>query len=505
MSVRYTLIRPIKIDDMLSHGNDVGIRPTLVHVMSRKCSIFTESSATPFSGDALARGFVAAMTESLVGKQATESNVSFSGSGSLPSVFPVSDFAAAAVGAAGLAVADFMTAAFGTRPHVEVDRRLASLWFGFSIRPIDWALPAPWDPIAGDYRTADGWIRLHTNAPHHRDAALSVLGVAADRQAVVAAVARWKAQDLETAIVGNKGCAAAMRSLSEWQTHPQGLAVTQEPLIDTRATGEFAKPVSVSTCDRPLRGVRVLDLTRVLAGPVATRFLAGLGAEVLRIDPPTWDEPGVVPDVTLGKRCARLDLRDAGDRTRLIELLRQADVLVHGYRSDALENLGLGTRLRRETRPGLVDVALNAYGWTGPWRYRRGFDSLVQMSVGIADAGMRTLGRDRPIPLPVQALDHATGYLLAAAAVRGLRERLETGRGFEGRISLARVAELLIGAPIAEIAGDLGAAEETDWSHADEATDFGRARRLRSPIVIGTTPLQWDRPAPRLGSSAPMW
>jgi hypothetical protein len=473
--------------------------------MSQESSIIIESSATPSSEDTQARRFLAAMAGRSGSECAIGSNVSFSGSGSLSSVFPVSDFAAAAVGAAGLAVADFVTAAFGARPHVQVDRRLASLWFGSSLRPIDWTLPALWDPIAGDYETRDGWIRLHTNAPHHRAAALSVLGPAADRQAVGAAVARWKAEDLETAIVGNKGCAAAMRSLSEWQTHPQGLAVTREPLIDARATDDLAQPVSAATCDRPLHGVRVLDLTRVLAGPVATRFLAGLGADVLRIDPPTWDEPGVVPDVTLGKRCARLDLRDAEDRARLIELLSRADILVHGYRSDALENLGLGTGLRRETRPGLVDVSLNAYGWTGPWRHRRGFDSLVQMSVGIADAGMRALGRDRPTPLPVQALDHATGYLLAAAAVRGLRERLETGRGFEGRISLARVAELLASAPIAETAGNLGAAGEADWSDTNEATDFGIARRLRSPLLIGTAPLQWDRPASRLGSAAPMW
>jgi hypothetical protein len=499
------LIQSIKIDDMLSHGNHAGIGQTWVPAMSRESSIIIESSATPSSEDAHARRFLAAMAGRSGSERASGSDVSFCGSGSLSSVFHVSDFAAAAVGAAGLAVADFVTAAFGARPHVQVDRRLASLWFGSSLRPIDWTLPALWDPIAGDYETRDGWIRLHTNAPHHRAAALSVLGAAADRQAVGAAVACWKAQDLETAIVENKGCAAAMRSLSEWQTHPQGLAVTREPLIEARATDDLAQPVSAATCDRPLQGVRVLDLTRVLAGPVATRFLAGLGADVLRIDPPTWDEPGVIPDVTLGKRCARLDLRYAEDRARLIELLSRADILVHGYRSDALENLGLGTVLRRETRPGLVDIALNAYGWTGPWRQRRGFDSLVQMSAGIADAGMRALGRDRPTPLPVQALDHATGYLLAAAAVRGLRERLETGRGFEGRISLAGVAKLLVSAPVAETAGDLGAAGEADWSDTNEATDFGIARRLRSPLVIGTARLQWARPASRLGSAAPMW
>ncbi len=418
---RDTLIQSTKIDDMLSHGNHAGIGQTWVPATSRESSIVIESSATLLSGDTHTPRFLAALAGSLRSERATGSDASFCGSGSLPSAFSVSDFAAAAVGAAGLAVADFVTAAFGARPHVQVDRRLASLWFGSSLRPIEWTPPALWDPMAGDYETADGWIRLHTNAPHHRAAALSVLGVAADRQAVVAAVARWNAQDLEMAIVGNKGCAAAMRSLSEWQAHPQGLAVNRAPLIDARATDDRAQPVFAATCERPLQGVRVLDLTRVLAGPVATRFPAGLGADVLRIDPPTWDEPGVIPDVTLGKRCARLDLRDPEDRARLIELRSRADVLVHGYRPDALETLGLDTLLRRETRPGLVDVSVNAYGWTGPWRNRRGFDSLVQMSVGIADAGMTAVGRDRPTPLPVQALDHATGYPLAAAAVRGLK------------------------------------------------------------------------------------
>jgi hypothetical protein len=329
--------------------------------------------------------------------------------------------------------------------------------------------------------------------------------VAGDRQAVTSAVARWKAEELETAIVGSNGCAAAMRSISQWRTHPQGEAILREPLIEAHITVDGRKPINLMTPERPLQGIRVLDLTRVLAGPVATRFLAGLGADVLRIDPPTWDEPGVVPDVTLGKRCARLDLRDASGRTTFLELLRRADVLVHGYRPDALDKLGLDARLRRETRPGLVDISLDAYGWTGPWRHRRGFDSLVQMSAGIADAGMRTLGRDRPTPLPVQALDHATGYLLAAAAVRGLTERQVTGRGFAARTSLARVAGLLAGAPITEIADTLAVAEESDCSDTDEVTDFGIARRLRSPIVIGTVPLHWDRPASRLGSAAPAW
>jgi CoA-transferase family III len=451
------------------------------------------------------RRFLSAISHALGISPEIAARVAFHGPGDLPSVFAVTDFAAAVVAAAGAAVGGLVAARFGAAPTVAVSRRLASLWFGFSIRPEGWVLPAPWDPIAGDYATADGWIRLHTNAPHHREAALSVLGVSADKSAVARAVATWKADALETAVVQNNGCAAAMRSAAMWNSHEQGESVNREPLVAVRATADSCSCVLTSTPDRPLRHVRVLDLTRVLAGPVATRFLAGLGADVLRVDPPTWDEPGVIPEVTLGKRCTRLNLRASGDRAVFVSLLRSADVLVHGYRSDALDNLGLDAATRREIRPGLIDVALDAYGWSGPWRQRRGFDSLVQMSSGIADAGMRMLTKDRPTPLPVQALDHATGYLMAAAVVRGLTQRLATGHGFEGRASLARTAQFLIDGPPGKITGDLQRAGEEDWSDNIEATDFGRARRLRSPVTLDGRPLHWDRPAAKLGSSAAAW
>jgi hypothetical protein len=432
-------------------------------------------------------------------------NVRISETGNLPSVFAVSDFATASVAAAAAAVAELVATRFGSTPPVVVSRRLSSLWFGWSLRPDGWTLPPAWDPIAGDYQTADGWIRLHTNAPHHRDAALSVLGVSADKSKVSRAVADWEADALEAAVVENKGCAAAMRSMTMWRTHAQGESAACEALMAAAATDDIRDSSILSAPHRPLQGIRVLDLTRVLAGPVATRFLAGFGADVLRIDPPTWDEPGVVPEVTLGKRCARLDLRSSADRAIWLELLRRADVLVHGYRADALDNLGLDARTRRDIRPGLVDVSLNAYGWSGPWRNRRGFDSLVQMSAGIADAGMRLLGKDRPTPLPVQALDHATGYLMAAAVVRGLTQRIATGRGFEARASLARTAQLLVSEPARIVTGDLAPAAEDDWSKPIEATAFGPARRLRSPLTIGDTPMHWDRPAVKLGSSAPAW
>jgi hypothetical protein len=332
-----------------------------------------------------------------------------------------------------------------------------------------------------------------------------VLGVSANKDQVQRAVADWNADSLESAVVQNGGCAAAMRSIQGWKRHPQGQSVNAEPLLAIRTTADADEFVWSPTRERPLAGLRVLDLTRVLAGPVATRFLAGFGADVLRIDPPTWDEPGVVPEVTLGKRCARLDLRDPSARTHFQLLLRKAHVLVHGYRADALENLELDAKTRRDIRPGLIDVSLNAYGWNGPWRNRRGFDSLVQMSAGIADEGMRQLGKDRPTPLPVQALDHATGYLMAAAIIRGLTHRLSSGYGYEARASLARTAELLVSGSSGRTDGRPAFATDGDWSEEVETTAFGPAHRLRAPLQIEQALMRWERPAAKLGSSAADW
>ncbi|WCN00372.1 CoA transferase [Acidovorax sp. GBBC 1281] len=429
----------------------------------------------------------------------------FTGAGQLPSVFPVTDLASASMAVAGLALAEVAAPSRGPVPQVRVDRRLASFWFGGSLRPIGWALAPLWDTVAGDYQAADGWIRLHTNAPHHRAAALAVLGGVTDRKSAAQAVAGWRASDLESAVVEQGGCAAAMRSLDEWSSHPQGRAVQAEPLLHMAFGVEGPERAWVGTAQRPLHGVRVLDLTRILAGPVATRFLAGFGAEVLRIDPPGWEEPGTVPEVVLSKRCARLDLRQAADRAVFEHLLRQADVLVHGLRPEALERLGLGVSWRRAVHPGLIDVSLDAYGWSGPWRGRQGFDSLIQMSTGIAEAGMRRTGRQVPVPLPVQAIDHATGYLMAAAALKALAHRQQTGRGCEVRASLARTAHWLAQAPSSLDREPLLPEFLQDQSPEIEATAWGPARRLLAPLSIEGMPMRWELPAPALGSSAAAW
>ncbi|WP_297910140.1 CoA transferase [Thiomonas sp.] len=465
--------------------------------------------------DTLAHALSARIWDALGGDPARLARLSVGGEGAWPGLFPVSDLAAAAVACAALA-ADELRDLAGTRADtgpgaVQVDRRLAAAWFGVTLQPLGWAPPPLRDALTGDWRCRDGWIRLHANAPHHRAAALDVLGLRddpgqVDEARVAAAVASWHGASLERAVVEAGGCAAEMRDIQAWRAHPQGIAVQGHPLVEWRCAPASAARWNPRSSGL-LRGLRVLDMTRVLAGPVATRMLAGLGATVLRIDPPQWNEPGVVADVTRGKRCARLDLKTAPGHARFVELLAQADVFVHGLRPGALDALGLDARARTRIRPGLVDVSLDAYGWHGPWASRRGFDSLVQMSCGIADAGMRAAGAKRPLPLPVQALDHSTGYLAAAAVLRGLTRRVGGDQGTEVQLSLAATAEILLDLTHRTEAGQAPHAplSEADWLTRIERTPWGPARRLRAPWGIAGVPTRWHLPAAELGSAPARW
>ena len=433
------------------------------------------------------------------GAKGRTSHVSFVGQGSLPSFFAVTELAAASMGAAGLALATFVEALniraghpLHTFPTVKVDRRLASFWFASTLRPQGWTLPKHDEVGAADYLAQDGWLRLHTNAPHHRDAALKVLQCAATREAMALAVATWKRDALVARIIAEGGCAATMLSTEEWFNHPQGQAVHQEALINWAAGTHTHAQAWAYSPTQPLAGVKVLDMTRVLAGPAATRMLAGLGAQVLRLDAPMWDESNA-PEMTLGKHCAELDLRQADQRAHWVKLLSEADVLVHGYRSDALANMGLDAHARQRIRPGLVDVSLDAYGFTGPWSNRRGFDSLVQMSTGIAQTGQQLAQSARPMPLPVQALDHATGYLLATAALQGLTTRLQTGQGSIARASLARTGSLLLTTldPAGLSRPPLAPETPADLSDATEQTGWGPAKRVKWPVTVSEVEMKW--------------
>lgn len=436
-----------------------------------------------------------------------DTSLLFTGEGQLPSAFPVSQLAGASIATAGLAVAALIKAKHGLNPQVTVDQRLASLWFAWSLKPINWQLPSAWDAIAGDYQASDGWIRLHTNAPHHRSVVERLLGPHKHKAAVADAVSRWKVSELEHAVITSGGCAAQMHSHQHWQQHMQGKSVARESIFAAFDHPQVTAPTWEIPLTQPLAGMRVLDLTRVLAGPTATRFLAGLGADVLRIDPFSWDEPAIEPEVTLGKRCARLNLTNHHDRLIFEALLRQADIIIHGYRAGALEGLGYGAQQRRQLSPGLVDICLNAYGWSGPWRSRRGFDSLVQMSCGIAEAGMIWQNTPHPFPLPVQALDHATGYLMAAAAIQGLIQRLIQNTGYSARLSLARTANILIDTPYKPDNINLKTSSATteDYQLQPEMTYWGPALRLRAPLSLSTTQWSWGLAASPLGNATAHW
>jgi len=433
----------------------------------------------------------------------------------LPSAFDVTGLAPAAVGAATLAVAELDAVRTGrdlAGVSVTTREACAAVRCETLFAPQGWALPPGWDPVAGDYEGSDGWIRLHTNYAHHRAAALRTLGVSSpDRAAVARAVAAWRVDELEAQIVAEGGAAAAMRPRARWLAHPQGVATVSTPPVQLLPRAHWPAPTpphpagptvdvpgrSSGTPDQPLEGIRVLDLTRVIAGPVATRFLAAWGARVLRIDPPGFAEvPALVPETTAGKRCAALDLTSPPDRARMLDLVRDADVVVAGLRPGALTRLGLDGEVLRAVNPALIVAELDAYGSAGPWAGRRGFDSLVQMSCGLAAAQ----GIDRPRPLPVQALDHGTGMLLAAAVCRALTLRATTGQPADIRGALIGTANLLWELPDPGPDPDAPAApppapaavtepRSTWWGPARAVPIPGRVGDLRPRLPIEPGPL----------------
>ncbi|MFT4085133.1 MAG: CoA transferase [Nocardioides sp.] len=456
----------------------------------------------------LLRGFLAGLD--LPAGYADE--VTLVGDGSLHGYVGYTDVLAASLAAAALAVAELMAASGGERPAVSVDRRLVTGWAGGLLQPVG-ARPRSASPfrIGGEYPTADGrHLRITDANQRLQDRMLAVLGTGRDLAAIRAEIARSDADGLEDALLAGGGAAAASRSVSQWAAHPAGRAVAAEPLVavETRARGG-AEAGWQPSAGRPLAGIRVLDCTRAVAGPMATRLLAGFGAEVLRIDPPGYEEwaDRDPTQLTLGKRCARLDLTSAEGRERFLELLSEADVFVHGFRPGVFEELGLGERERAAVRPDLVEVTHNAYGWTGPWAGRRGFDSTVFTSSGLLVESMRRAGtRDVTAPGIVQhvIVDHCVGHVDAAAAVRGLTRRMLTGQGSRSRLSLAGNARFL-----ADSAAPQGPWIELPLSgpYEDRVVSgvWGPVRRLDSPVLVEGAPFFWERPGERYGSATASW
>ncbi|WP_091449266.1 CoA transferase [Actinokineospora iranica] len=356
---------------------------------------------------------------------------------------------------------------------------------------VDGAFPGEmWAPLSGDYRAADGWVRLHCNYPHHEAAVRTALG-----DDVAGEVATLPAAVVVAAVLAAGGAAAALRSPGDWRAHPQGAAVAAEPLVSVERIGDGpARPLP--RADRPLAGVRVLELTHVIAGPVCGRTLAAHGADVLHVGAAHLPAvPAAVIDTGFGKRTCHLDLRSPEGRSALSGLLADADVMVQSFRPDSLPGKGFGSN---DLPPGKILVSLSAYGHSGPWRTRRGFDSLVQLATGIAHRD----GVDQPVPLPAQALDHGTGWLAAYGVLTALRRRAAAGGTWHVRVSLARTAHWL---------DRLGRVESAEHGKPVDAylsqmdSPFGTVRHVRFPGTLPGSPPRWDHGPRTPGGDPPAW
>jgi crotonobetainyl-CoA:carnitine CoA-transferase CaiB-like acyl-CoA transferase len=427
----------------------------------------------------------------------------------LPTPYRVGTAGAASLAALGLAAAELWELRGGRRQRVAVDLRAAaaSLRSARYLR-IDGKPPPPvWDPMSGFYPVRDGWISIHCNFANHRDAALKVLQVNEDRKAAEQRSAAWIGEALEDAIHAAGGCAGYVRSHEQWLSHPQAQAVALQPLLQIARIGD-APPEKLSKGKRPLEGVRVLDLTRVLAGPTCARSLAEHGADVLKISAGHLPDSGPMDlDTGIGKLSARLDLRNEEEISVLKNLIRGADVFSQSYRPGTLAARGFSPEALAAMRPGIVCVSLSAWGGSGPWRARRGFDSIVQAVSGMAQRSARA---GMPRYLPVSAIDYVSGYLMALGATVALARRAREGGSWLVSVALAGVGKwivergLLAESAYRDVPEELPP-EELEPLCGEMDSPAGRIRHLKPVLQLSETPPFWSRPPVPLGTHPPAW
>jgi len=429
----------------------------------------------------------------------------------LPTSFRVAAAAQASIAAAGLAAAQLWKWRSGQSQGVAVDMRHAVVECRSErYLRVDGKPPPPaWDAIAGVYTTRDGrFVRLHTNFPHHRAAVCAVLGCEAERDKVQAALMQWDAEAFETAAYAAGGVVAMMRSHQEWSALPHAKALAALPALTIEKIGEAA-PKPWPAGDRPLAGLRVLDLSRVIAGPVAGRTLAAHGADVLLISGPDLPAiPWLTIDTGRGKLTGFADLKSEQGRDVLRNLVMGADIFSQGYRPSALAALGFAPEDLARINPGIISVSLSAYGHAGPWAERRGFDSLVQTSTGFNHAEGQAAGVEGPKELPAQMLDHASGYLMAFGAMMAKARQSREGGSWHVRVSLAQTGRWLWN--LGRVADGLSTEDalkgEVVAPFMEEVdSGFGPLRAVRHAAILSQTPAFWARPAMPLGSHPPQW
>ena len=435
-------------------------------------------------------------------------------------VFPtpprVGELGAAAIAAAALAAARLLAQRTGVEQQVAVDvdaaaaamRSWTYLADAAAARPPGGAAPGPQPGPQLFFATEDErWIFLHRRAAHHAARQERVLGCGGSDAEVAAAVRRWKGADLEEAVVAADACAALVRSHEEWAAHEQAAAVAALPLLEVTRIGD-SDPEPAGEGDRPLGGVRVLDVTHVLAGPTCARTLAEHGADVLRIGmSSSGDGNPMQRDTGHGKRSAVLDLRSADGASALRTLVGGADVFSQGYRPGALTALGFAPEAAAALRPGIIYVSLSAFGTRGPWQDRRGYDSVVQSVSGFCD---EVAVGGEPRFLPVSALDYVTGYLAAFGVGVALARRAADGGSYHVQLSLAQTGRYLAGLPRTSAAERAGRSPELPAERlagllTETDTPFGRLRHLAPAARMPATPPRWDRPTVPMNHDRPAW
>ena len=425
-----------------------------------------------------------------------------------PSSFAVGTAAQTSIAAAATAACELGHVRGQPRQTIGVDMAHAALecegWFSINGQAID-----PWDSFSGLYACADGWVRVHANFTHHRDGALALLGLSsatAKREDAQRALRSWKALDFEQAAADRGLVVSALRSFAEWDAHPQSLALAPQPLLTLERIGD-AVPLALPDLradQLPLTGLRVLDLTRIVAGPVAGRSLAAFGADVMLVNSPHLPNVGVIAESSRGKLSCHLDLHVQDHRRAMNALIADTDVFVQGYRPGGLEALGYGAQALAAQRPGIVVVSLSAYGTPGPWAQRRGFDSLVQAATGFNLAEAEAAGSAQPKALPMQILDHASGYLMAFAATAAKVRQLQEGGSWHVRVSLAQTAHWLRGMRRIPSGFAVTAPDRQPYLES-YASGFGDLVAVRPAPQLSRTPAHWSRPSVPPGTHAPVW
>ncbi len=436
-------------------------------------------------------------------------NAPFTPSGALPSSFHVEALGAAAISAVGLAIAEVMDA---PRVTLDGDRVADAIRSEQCVRIGDEEPESVWDPLSSIFPAADGAVRLHGNYAQHRMAIKRRFGTD-DPMAVAAAIAALPADVIEANVHAAGGVAAAARSIEAWRAHPAGRVVEEQPLVDTyvrrdevpQAPAGAAPTAPASATPGPLEGLRVLEFTRVIAGPVAGRTLSWFGADVLRIESPHHHElRTLIVDTGPGKRSTTLDLRSPQGLAALHQLIAGADVVIDGLRPGALDGLGLYRERRTSLSPGLIDASLSAYG-PGPWLSRRGFDSLMQLSTGLGLAEAQAVDPAATLPraLPCQILDHATGLLVAAAIIRAATARLADRRGRTITASLARTAAQLTSFGQVPFGGTAPQPPRTGSLVLDGP--YGPTAHAPLPVTVAGVEGGWRTGPPRVGEHPPAW